>query len=99
MFPRYEGLLNLASFLVEFEEKVIESQRLSALDYVLKVAPARWWATHKHTISEWTQCRRLMEIIFGKEISCPDQKYTGLKDPRKHIEHCRRTWKEHPRQE
>ena len=30
--PTYEGLPNLASFLEEFEEKVIESQRLTALD-------------------------------------------------------------------
>ena len=43
VLPRYEGLLNLASFLVEFEEKVTESQRLSTLDYILKDTPARWW--------------------------------------------------------
>ena len=52
--PTYEGLPNLASFLTEFEEKVIEHQRLSTLDYVLKATPAKWWVTHKESISEWT---------------------------------------------
>ena len=99
MLPTYEGLPNLASFLVEFEEKVIESQRLSTLDYVLKATPARWWGTHKKYISEWTKCRRLMEIIFEEEISYHDQKYTGLIDHVEHIGHCRNNWKEYPRQE
>ena len=46
--PTYEGFpYNLAYFWEEFEEKVTESQRLSALDYVLKATPARWWSTHK----------------------------------------------------
>ena len=97
--PTYEGLPKLASFLDEFEEKVTESQRLSALDYVLKATPARWWGTHKQSISKWRQCRRLMEIIFGEEISFPNQKYIGLTYPRKHIEHCRRIWQEHLQQE
>ena len=74
--PIYEGLPNLAYFLVEFEEKVTKSQRLSALEYALKAIPTRWWDTHKKSISEWPQCRRLMEIIFREEISFPDKKYT-----------------------
>ena len=94
--PTYEGLPNLASFLVEFEEKVTESQRLSALDYVLKATPARWWGTHKQSISEWTQSRRIMEITFGEEISYADKKNIGLADPGKHIVHCCIVWEEYP---
>ena len=60
---------------------------------------ARWWGTHKQSISEWPQCRRLMEIIFGEDISFPYQKYTGLTDPVEHIEQCRRNQEEYPRQE
>ena len=67
--PTYEGLPNLATFLVEFEEKIIESHRLSTLEYVLKAMPTRWWGRHKQSISDWFQCRILMEIIFGDEIS------------------------------
>ena len=52
VLPTYEGFPNLASFLEEFKGKVIESQRLSTLDYVLKATPARWWGTHKKSISE-----------------------------------------------
>ena len=69
MLPTYESLPNLASFLVEFEEKVTKSQQLSAFDYVLKAMPTKWWGTHKQSISEWPQCRILMEIIFGEETS------------------------------
>ena len=99
MLRMYEGLPNLASFLEEFEEKVTEPHRLFALDYVLKATSARWWGTHKQSISEWTQCRRLMEIIFREDISYDDQKYTGLSDPGKHIEHYRTTWKAYMRKE
>ena len=74
--PTYEGFPNLASVLEEFEEKVTKSHRFSALDYVLKPMATRWWDTHKQSISKWPQCRRLMEIIFGEEISYFDQKYT-----------------------
>ena len=93
--PTYEGFPNLAYFLVEFEEKSIESQRFSTLDYVLKDMPARWWGTHKQSISKWTQCRRLMEIKFREEINYPDHKYTGLTNTRKHIEHYQGIWKEY----
>ena len=75
-------------FLVEFEEKVAESQRLSALDFVLKATPIRWWGTHEQYISEWPQCRRLLEIRFGEEIIYTSCKYTGLENPVEHIEHC-----------
>ena len=54
--PTYEGLPNLAYFLTEFEEKFIEHQRLSTLDFVLNATPAIWWVTHKESISEWPQC-------------------------------------------
>ena len=47
---------------------------MSALDYVLKATPAKWWGKHKQSISKWPQCRRLMEIIFGEEISFHDKK-------------------------
>ena len=65
-------------FLAEFEEKVTESQRLSALEFVLKATPARWWGTHKQSISEWTQGRILLEIRFREEISYIGHKYTEL---------------------
>ena len=89
MLPTYEGLPNLASFLMEFEEKVTELQRLSGLDYVLKDTLAIWWGTHKKAISEWPQFQQLLEIRFGEEISYFDQKYIGLTNPLEHIEHYR----------
>ena len=67
--PTYEGLPNLATFLIEFEGLVTELQRLFALDYVLKATPARWWGTHKQSIVEWAQCRRLLEVRFSDEFN------------------------------
>ena len=49
--PTYEELPILEYFLTEFEEEVTEPQFLLALEFSLKVAPARWWVTHKHSIS------------------------------------------------
>ena len=74
--PTYEGLPNLASFLMHFEEKNTESERLFTLDFVLKYTLARWWGTHKQSISKLPQSRRLMEIRFGVEISYIGRKYT-----------------------
>ena len=50
--PTYEGLPDLATFLNEFEELVIESQCLSALDHALKATPARWSGAHKKSITD-----------------------------------------------
>ena len=74
--PKYEGFPNLMSFLIEFEAKVIESQRFSTFDFVMKATLSRWWGTHKQSIFEWTQCRRLMEIVFIEDISYTNRKYT-----------------------
>ena len=51
--PTYEGLPKLAYFLIEFEEKVIEPQLFSTLDFALKDITTRWWVAHKKYTSEW----------------------------------------------
>ena len=43
----HKGLPELSRFLKEFEEKLLEPQRLLALEEALEAAPARWWETHK----------------------------------------------------
>ena len=60
--PTYEGLPNLAYFLMKFEDKVTKHQCLSILDFALKAIPARWCVTHKQSISDWPKCGRMMEI-------------------------------------
>ena len=90
---------NLDTFLTEFEEKVLEPQRLLALDVALKATPTRLWVSHKQSISEWSQCQQLLEIRFGENISYTGKKYTGLKNPVDHIENCRTTWRKSPQQE
>ena len=74
--PTYEGLPNLVTFLSEFEGLVIEPHHLYVLDYVLKATPARWWVTQKKFITNWIQCRRLMEVRFGEEVTTVNHIYT-----------------------
>ena len=94
--PTYEGLPNLDTFLIEFEGLVTKSQHLSTLGHVLKDTPARWWGTHKQFIIEWSQCRRLMEVIFDKEFITVSHKYTGSSILVQHINQCRIIFVEYP---
>ena len=50
-FPTYEGLLDLLEFQVPFEDRVSGNYRLLALDEARKANPARWWETHKKSIT------------------------------------------------
>ena len=63
---------------------------------MLKATLSIWWGTHKKSNSEWLQCRRLMEIRFGEEVTYVDKKYTGLSYRGKHIKHHHTAWKAYP---
>ena len=52
-FPIYEKLPGLCELFQEFEKKVLEPQRILALDIALKATLVHWWATHKRTIHDW----------------------------------------------
>ena len=97
--PTYEGLPNITTFLSGFEALVIEPHRLSELDYVLKATPAKWWGMHKKSISEWPQCRILLEVRFCEEVTILIQRYIGLSNPIKHINQCRIAFAEYPQHE
>jgi hypothetical protein len=57
----------LEEFLIKYEDKVLENQRLLALDISLKATPTRWWGAQKETIQEWYECKWLIHIRFGAE--------------------------------
>jgi hypothetical protein len=65
--PSFHGLNDLETLLTQYEDKVLENQRLLALDLALKATPARWWGTHKETITDWYQCKQLLRIQFSVE--------------------------------
>jgi hypothetical protein len=50
---------------------------LLSLDIALKDTPARWWGTHKETITDWYQCKRLLCIRFDIEQKNKQHKYDG----------------------
>jgi hypothetical protein len=76
--PNFHGVNDIESLLAQYEDEVIENQRLLALNIALKATPARWWGTHKETIKDWYQCKRLLHIRFGTEQKRNKQhKYDG----------------------
>jgi hypothetical protein len=76
--PSFHGVNDLEAFLTHYEDEVLENQRLLALDIALKATPARWWGTHKETIKDWYQCKKLLRIRFGAEHKRNQQhKYDG----------------------
>ena len=62
--PIYEGLPELSEFLLKFEGKVSEPQRLLELEEALKATSIRLWATYKKSVIGWSQCRILMIVLF-----------------------------------
>jgi hypothetical protein len=53
--------------LGQYEDEVLENQRLLALDIELKETPTIWWGAQKETIKDWYQCEWLFRIRFGAE--------------------------------
>ena len=60
--PNFDGTNDLEEFIHAYQVVVQESDWLRALDVALKATPARWWATHKDHIRDWSQLERLMTI-------------------------------------
>jgi len=83
---------------MEFEGLVVEPQRILALYVALRATPARWWPTHKFSIQNWIQCKRLMQIRFGEANKYVLGQYNGMNDPREHILTCGYVWNELPRE-
>jgi hypothetical protein len=98
--PSFHGINDLETLLSEYEEAVLENQRLLALDLSLKATPTRWWGTQKETITDWYQCKWLLHIRFGAEQKKNDQRrYDGQGAPTEHLEKCRTRWKMTPLEE
>jgi hypothetical protein len=83
--------------LAQYEDVVLENQRLLAHDLALKARPTIWWGTHKEKITDWYQCKWLLCIRFGAEQkNNKQQKYEGHRAPAEHLEACRTLWKMTP---
>jgi hypothetical protein len=65
--PSFHGLNDLETLLTQYEDEALENQRLLSLDLALKATPARWWGTHKESITDWYQCKQLLSIRFYVE--------------------------------
>jgi hypothetical protein len=44
--PSFHELNDLETFLTQYEDAMLENQRLLLLDLALKATPARWWGAH-----------------------------------------------------
>ena len=73
--------------MTQYEDVVLENERLLALDLALKATPTRWWGTHKETITDWYQCKWLLRIRFGAgQQNNKPHKYEGHGAPTEHLE-------------
>ena len=55
--PNFHKLNDLENFLTQYEDELLENQRLLSIHLELKATPARWWGVHKETIKDWYQCK------------------------------------------
>ena len=91
---------DLESFLAQYEDELLENQRLLALDIALKATPARWWGSHKETIQNWYKCKRLLCIRLGVEQGRNNmEKYDGQGTPLEHLEKWKTQWMMTPSEE
>lgn len=90
----FYGLTSVVTFVIEFESLIPLHQRSMPLDVALKSTPTRWWATHKAHIQDWSQCKRLIHIRFGKEGEYVVDRYSGLINPNDHIVTHNYVWNE-----
>lgn len=88
----FDGESSVELFFMRFEELVVEPQILLALDVALRATPVRWWTTHKVSINNWGQCRRLMMVRCGTIVESVTEHYNGLNDLREHILTCGYVW-------
>jgi len=90
--PTFIGVKDLDTFLYDYYMKILEKYRLMAFDIALKATPARWWATHKKQIDDWSQCKEFMKIRFVEKSNYVGFKYTGQSSPKDHIYVCLEAW-------
>ena len=82
--------------MTEFEKLITEPQQLFLLDFSLKAMRTLWWGTHKISITEWMQCKWLLEVQFEDEVETMAQRYTGLLDPAEHLDQCSTAFSNYP---
>jgi len=81
----YVGLTVVDEFLTKFESVIPEHQMFDALKWALRTMPVCWLGTHEGTFEYWRDCRRMMQIRFGKPKLQITKKYDGCDDPRMHL--------------
>jgi hypothetical protein len=60
--PSFHTLNDLETLLTQYQDELLENQRLLALDLALKATTTRWWGAHKEIITNWYPCKRLLCI-------------------------------------
>lgn len=97
---------NVEYFLDAMSYRVVEDQRIPALDMVLKATPTHWWAAHKKDLTTWdvVQPAMMHQFVPPPEFECQDlsvakgktikfvEQYEGKFDPYIHIENYLQKW-------
>jgi hypothetical protein len=78
----------------------VPEKRILVLDVALRSSSARWWATHKGTLSSWDEAKCAIQHHFipPSQLTSLNLKqsalelYDGISDPREHVVHCIQVW-------
>ena len=69
------------------------------LDEAIKAMLARWRATHKKSINEWSQCQRMMIVHVGNVEEYHIGRYNGHNNPSDHLIEFHTLWESQPKDE
>ena len=64
VLPIFDGLIDPADFIVQFSEKVPDSQKMQTLDSVFRATATKWWNGHKKYIDSWSACQKFLRLRF-----------------------------------
>jgi len=80
--PRFDGTGLADAFIASMEDSVPETQRIQAMDVVVKGTPVHWWATHHTNLQDWVQVVECIKIRFQPPTDLElISKYKGTDDP------------------
>lgn len=95
----FDASNDLEEFMFAYQVTVQDQDQLRALDVALKATLARWWATHKDHIENWSQFRTLITARFYSTMMFEGVKYAGDTSLVDHVNLCIEEWRKIPQME
>jgi len=78
---------------------VPKEHRFQALELALCATLACWWGTHKDSLAEWREYKRMMKLSFRYANTFLTEKYSAKDDLHDHLAQWTKAWGESPQPE